>query len=118
MKLLIAALDDVQFTNQDIYLLYIDFKNSFGSIDHARLLAIMNDLGYLKDVVKLIGNIYSQSNIIFIGEHFGQTQKYQYKEEQSKKTLSVYSYLLYSYNHSNVGYKEEKTDTHLAHPKS
>ena len=61
--------------NQDIYLLYIEFKNAFGSIDHARLLAIMKDLGFLKDAVKLVGNIYSQSNTTFTGEHFGQTQK-------------------------------------------
>ena len=87
LQLLIATLEDAQFTNQDIYLLYIDFKNAFGSIDHARLLAIMKDLGYPEDVVKLVGNIYSQSNTIFVGEHFGQTQKYQYKEEQSKETL-------------------------------
>ena len=74
-QLLIAALEDAQFTNQDIYLLYIDIKNAFGSIDHARLLAIMKDLGYREDAVKLVGNIYSQSNTIFTGEHFGQTQK-------------------------------------------
>ena len=71
LQLLIAALEDAQFTNQDIYLLYIDFKNAFVSIDHARLFAIMKDLGYPKDVVQLVGNIYSQSNTIFTGEHFG-----------------------------------------------
>ena len=31
----LAALEDARFTNQDIYLLYIDFTNAFGSIDHA-----------------------------------------------------------------------------------
>ena len=75
LQLLIAALEDVRFTNQDIYLLYIDFKNSFGSIDHAHLLVIMKDLGYLEDAVKLVGNIYSHSNTIFTCEHFGQIQK-------------------------------------------
>ena len=58
LQLLIAALEDVQFTNQDIYL-DIDFKNAFGSIDHARLLAIVKDLGFPEDAVKLVGNIYS-----------------------------------------------------------
>ena len=75
LQLLIAAVEDAQFTNQDIYLLYIDFKNAFGSIDHARLLVIMKDLGYPEDAVKLVGNIYSQSNTTFTDEHFGQTQK-------------------------------------------
>jgi hypothetical protein len=46
LQTLIAALEDARLTNQDIYILYIDFKNAFGSIDHARLLAIMKDLGY------------------------------------------------------------------------
>ena len=70
-----TALEDAQFINQNIYLLYIDFKNSFGSIDHACLLAIMKDLGYLEDAIKLVGNIYSHSNTIFTGEHFGQIQR-------------------------------------------
>jgi hypothetical protein len=35
LQLLIAALEDAKFTTQDIFLLYIDFKNAFGSIDHA-----------------------------------------------------------------------------------
>jgi hypothetical protein len=54
LQLLIAALEDARFTNQDIYLLYIDFKNAFSSLDHARLLAITKDLGYPEDVVTLI----------------------------------------------------------------
>ena len=52
-------------------LVYIDFKNAFGLIDHTSLLAIMKDLGYLKDVVK-----------------------YRYKEEQNKVTFLVHIYLL------------------------
>ena len=58
-QLLIAALEDAQFTYKDIYLLYIDFKNTFGSIDYTQLLAIMNDLGNPKDAITLVGNIYS-----------------------------------------------------------
>jgi hypothetical protein len=73
LQLLITALEDAKFTNQDIYLLYIDFKNAFGSIDHARLLAIMYDLGYPLDAVQLVGNIYLHSTTIFSGEYFGKT---------------------------------------------
>jgi hypothetical protein len=65
LQIIISALEDAKFTNQDIYLLYIDFKNAFGSIDHARLLAIMTDLGYPKDAIHLVGNIYSQSTTSF-----------------------------------------------------
>ena len=73
LQLLIAALEDARFTNQYIYILYIDLKNVFGSIDHARLLAIMKDLGYPTDATNLIGNIYSQSSTIYFGEYFGKT---------------------------------------------
>jgi hypothetical protein len=48
LQIIISALEDAKFTNQDIYLLYIDFKNAFGSIDHARLLAIMKTLDIQK----------------------------------------------------------------------
>jgi hypothetical protein len=59
LQLLIATLEDVRFMTQDIYILYIDFKIAFGSINHARLLAIMKDLEFPTDAVSLISNIYS-----------------------------------------------------------
>jgi hypothetical protein len=65
LQTLIAALEDSKLTQQDIYLLYID---------HARLLAIMADLGYPQDAINLIGNIYSNSSTRFFGTHFGQTK--------------------------------------------
>jgi hypothetical protein len=68
-----TALDDALFTNHDIYLFYTDFKNAFGSIDHAKLLAIMADLGYPQDAVILVGNIYSQSSTIFSSTYFSRT---------------------------------------------
>ena len=96
LQLLIAALADAQFTNQDIYLLYIDFKNAFGSIDHARLLAIMKDLGYPEDAVKLVGNMYSHSNTIFTGEYFGQTQKILIQRGTIQgDTLSPYLFIMF-----------------------
>jgi len=48
-------------------------KTFFGSIDHARFLAIMKNLGSPIDIIKFIGNIYLQSSTIFLGEHFGKT---------------------------------------------
>ena len=65
LQLLIATLEDARFIKQGIYILYIDFKNAFGSLDYARFLAVINDLGYLENAVTLIGNIYSHSNTIF-----------------------------------------------------
>lgn len=48
IKMVIAALEDAQLTNNNIYLTYINFINAFGSIDHVRILAWMEDLGYLE----------------------------------------------------------------------
>ena len=45
--MIIVTLVDAQLTNKDIYLTYINFQNAFSSIDNARLLALMEDLGLL-----------------------------------------------------------------------
>jgi hypothetical protein len=96
LQLLIAALEDARFTNQNIYLLYIDFKNAFGSLDHVRLLAIMKDLGYPTDAVTLIGNIYADSTTIFTGEHFGKTKPIPIQRDTIQEdTLSPYLFLIF-----------------------
>lgn len=79
-----------------MYLLNINFKSVFGSLDHARLLAIMKDLGYLEDVVTLIGNIYSYSGIIFTGEHFEKTNAIPIQRGTIQgDTLNPYLFLIF-----------------------
>ena len=73
IQIILASLEDARLTNKHIYITYIDFKNAFGSIDHARLLALMEDLGYPTDAFKIIGNIYKDSTTSFTGSHFGTT---------------------------------------------
>lgn len=74
LQTIIAALEDTKFSKQDIYVLYIDFKNTFGSIDHARLLTIVEDINYPQDAINLIRNIYTKSSNFFSGAYFGQTK--------------------------------------------
>ena len=96
LQLLIATLEDARFTKQDIYILYIDFKNAFGSLDHARLLAVIKDLGYPENAVTLIGNIYSHSNTIFTGEHFEVTKPIPIQRGTIQgDTLSPYLFLIF-----------------------
>jgi hypothetical protein len=96
LQTLIAALEDSKFTQQDIYLLYIDFKNAFGSIDHARLLAIMADLGYPQDAINLISNIYSNSSTMFLGSYFGKTKSVHIQRGTIQgDTLSPYLFIIF-----------------------
>ena len=96
LQLLIAALEDTRLTNQDIYVLYIYFKNAFGLIDHARLLAIMKDLGYPTDATNLIGNTYSQSSMIYLGEYFGKILPIPIQRGTIQgDTLSPYLFLIF-----------------------
>jgi hypothetical protein len=112
LQTLIAALEDSRLTQQDIYLLYIDFKNAFGSIDHARLLAIMADLSYPQDAINLIDNIYSNSSIRFFGTHFGQTKPVHIQRGTIQgDTLSPYLFIIFLepllrwLEQGNLGYK-------------
>ena len=115
IQTLIAALEDAKFTNQDIYILYIDFKNAFGSIDHPRLLAIMTDLGYPEDVVTVIGNIYSQSTTTYVGGHFGKTHPIPIQRGTIQGDTLSHIYSLSFSNHFLDGYSLEKMDTPLEH---
>ena len=58
IQMIIATFEDAKLINIDVYLIYIDFYNAFGSIDHVRLLVLMNDLGYSIDAIEIVGNIY------------------------------------------------------------
>ena len=103
IQLVIAALEDAKFSKQDIYLLYIDFTNAFGSINHACLLAIMGDSGYLEDAITIIGNIYSESYTKIIGSHFDPTQPIPIQEAPYKVTPLVPISLYSSSNPSSDG---------------
>ena len=76
--------------------MYIDFKNAFGSIEHARLLVIMTDLGFPDDAVTLVGNIYSQSTTTYTSEHFGKTHPIPIQRGTIQgDTLSPYLFIIF-----------------------
>ena len=73
LQTFISTLKDARLTNQDIYILYIDFNNAFGLINHARLIAVMKNLRYPQDDVTLVRNICLQSTTILVSDYFGKT---------------------------------------------
>lgn len=96
LQTLISTLGDNRFTTQDICILYVEFKNVVGSIDHARLLAVMGDLGYPHDTVALVGNILILYYYIYSTKLLAKWNPFWYKEEPYKETHWVHTYSLYS----------------------
>lgn len=83
-------------TNHENYILYIDFKNAFGSINHPRLFAIIKDLGYPQDIVALLRNIYSQSTTTFIEEYFCKIQPiFMQRETILGDIMSPYLFIIF-----------------------
>ena len=54
----VNMLSDARLTNQNIYLLFIDFSSAFNTIDHDKLLQTMYDLGFPIDAIHVIQNLY------------------------------------------------------------
>lgn len=91
-----STLEDVKLTNKDIHLTYIDFQNAFGSIDHAILLALREDLGFPLDAIEIVGNIYHNSTTSFTGNHFGTPSPIEIsKGTIQRDTLSPYLLIIF-----------------------
>lgn len=61
--MIIGALQNAKYTSRDNHIVYIDFRNTFGTIDHAQLLAIMDGFGFPPDVFEIVGDIHINSTM-------------------------------------------------------
>ncbi len=52
---------DAKISQQDLYLLYVDFSSEFNTIDHDKLLCIMHDLGFPEDAIEVIAELYTDA---------------------------------------------------------
>lgn len=71
---------------------HIDFINAFSSIDHARLLAIMEDLDFPQVTIEIICDIYANSTTSFHNSCFAPPLK---KGTIQRGTLSPYLYIIF-----------------------
>jgi exonuclease III/ribonuclease HI len=55
---IIMALEDARATNQNIYMLAVDFSSAFNMLDQDKLLQIMFDLGFPTDAVDAVRSLY------------------------------------------------------------
>lgn len=60
--MIFLALEDAKLTQQDKYILNINFKNAFCSINDIHLLDVMEDFYYFSNIVEFIGNIYTSAS--------------------------------------------------------
>lgn len=61
LQMLQHVFSDAKICEQDLYLLYIDFSSAFNTIDHDKLLCIMNDLGFTRDAIRVVQNLYTDA---------------------------------------------------------
>ena len=58
---LMNVLSDAKRSEQNLYMLYVDFSAAFNTIDHDRLLQIMYDLGFPTNAIQVIANLYTNA---------------------------------------------------------
>ena len=59
---LMNVLSDAKISEQNLYMLYVDFSSAFNTIDHDRLLQVMYDLGFPTDAIHVIANLYTNAS--------------------------------------------------------
>ena len=65
-------MSDAKISQQDLYLLYVDFSSAFNNIDHHKLLCIMHVLRFPEDAIELIAELYTDA-ITKIRLYFAET---------------------------------------------
>lgn len=58
LQRLVYAAEDASHFPQDLYVLFLDLTSAFNTVDHAKLIRIMLDLGFPPEAVGIVGNLY------------------------------------------------------------
>ena len=88
-------MSDAKLSQQDLYLLYVDFSSAFNTIDHVKLLCIMHDFGLPENAIEVIAELYTNA-ITKIRLYFARTGPIKIKRGTIKgNTLSPLLFLTY-----------------------
>ena len=66
LQLVQNIITDAKLTQQDLYVMYVDFSSAFNTIDHDKLLIIMNHLGFPDDCIHVIRDLYTNAHTCFL----------------------------------------------------
>ena len=58
---LVNVLSDAKLSEQNLFMLYIDFSSACNTIDHDKLLQIMYDIGFPTDAINVIEDMYTNA---------------------------------------------------------
>ena len=61
LHMLVNVLSDAKMSEQNLFMLYIDFSSAFNTIDHDKLLQIMYDLSFPTDAINMIEDLYTKA---------------------------------------------------------
>ncbi len=61
LQLLTSIMEDAKVSKRNLFLLKVDFSSAFSSIDHARLFEVMTDLGFPRDAVAVVKDLYTNA---------------------------------------------------------
>jgi hypothetical protein len=54
-------LEDARLMSQDVFLVMVDLKEAFDTIDHPRMFKIVSDLGYPADTIAVLQGLYTNA---------------------------------------------------------
>jgi ribonuclease HI len=61
LELHTMLLEDARFQQQDLFLVQVDLKEAFDTIDHEFMYKIMRDLGYPRDAIQVVRGMYENA---------------------------------------------------------
>lgn len=95
LRNLVQLIEDAALTGNNMHMLYVDLSSAFNMVDHDKLLCNMHDLGFPRDAIDTIKDIYTNS-VTIVQAAGGTTQPIQVNRGTIQgDTLSPFLFLLF-----------------------